>query len=224
MTRDDAVVEIQNLLGFTTILQEPIQRELFHAQNRLENGPIRPWFLKEDRTYTFTIPGESRVLLPVDALEFLDEDEDSALWYAPDSGTQDREIVKDDLDFLVKNQANFAGVDEDSDVIPQGIPQFYALSGNYFRLFPTPDLAYKIRMVYFKKDTPLNSNIENKWMKYAPWLVIGEAGSVLSVSARDKVAQAEFTRLRTTGAITLNTQTEARLHANRNYVMGDGAL
>jgi hypothetical protein len=223
MTRDEAVIEIQNLLGFTTILQEPIQRELRWAQDRLENGPIRPWFLKEDRAFTFTVAGESRILLPEGALEFLDEDEDSALWYAPDSGAPDQEIIKEDLDFLIKNQANFAGVDED-EVVEQGVPQFYALSGNYFRLFPTPDAIYKIRMIYFKKDTPLTANIENKWLKYAPWLLIGEAGSVLSVSARDKVAQAEFARLRSTGAITLNTQTEARLHANRNYVMGDGAL
>lgn len=223
MTRDEAVVEIQNILGFTTILQEPIQRELRHAQDRLENGPIRPWFLKEDRTYTFTIPGEPRVRLPVGAIEFLEEDEDSALWYAPTSGAPDVEIYKEDLDFLTKNQRLWSGTSDD-EVVEQGIPRFYALSGFYFRLFPTPDAAYRIRMVYFKKDAPLTSNVENKWLKYAPWFVIGEAGSVLAVSARDKVAQAEFARLRQTGAVTLNTQTEARQHANRNYVMGDGAL
>jgi hypothetical protein len=220
MTRDEAVLEIQDLLGFTQILQGPIERELKFAQVRLENGPIRPWFLKEDRAFTFTTVGEQRILLPPD---FLEEDEDSALWYAPNEGTPDREIVKEDLDFLIRNQENFPGVDAAGVAIP-GIPQFYALSGNYFRLFPTPDAVYKIRMIYFKRDTPLDSNIENKWMLYAPWLVIGEAGRNIAVSARDRVAQAKFDEIRQTAGLTLNTETEARLHANRNYVMGDGAL
>lgn len=220
MTRDEAVVEMQNILGFTSILQEPCQRELRAAQQRLEQGPVRPWFLKEDRAFTFTIPLESRVQLPSD---FLEEDEDSALWYAPADGSLDQEIVKDDLDFLVKNQGNIAA--DPTTLVPiPGVPQFYAISGNYFRLFPTPDAVYKIRMIYYKQDALLTSNIENGWLKYAPWLVIGEAGIVLAVSARDKVAQAEFARLRSSGGLTLNTQTEARLHANRNYVMGDGAL
>ena len=220
MTRDEAVVEMQNILGYTAIQVEPCQRGLLNAQQRLEAGPIRPWFLKEDRAYTSCTPGEQRILLPTD---FLEEDEDSALWYHPTDGTQDQEIVKDDLDFLIKNQATIAGLDEDDAPI-QGIPKFYALSANYFRLFPTPDAAYTIRMIYFKKDTILDSNIQNNWLKYAPWLLIGEAGLPLSVSSRDKVAQAEFARLRQTGGLTLNTETEARLHANRNYVMGDGAL
>lgn len=220
MTRDEAVVEMQNIFGFTSINVEPCQRELKHAQTRLENGPIRPWFLKEDRAFTFTTIGEQRILLPDN---FLEEDEDSALWYAPDNGAPDQEIVKDDLDFLIKNQENFPGTNAAGVAIP-GVPQFYAISGQYFRLFPTPDAVYKIRMIYFKSDTPLDTNIENKWMKYAPWLVIGEAGVVLSVSNRDKVAQAEFARLRQSAGITLNTETEARLHANRSYVMGDGAL
>lgn len=220
MTRDEAVLEIQNLLGFTTILQEPIERELKFAQTRLENGPIRPWFLKEDRAFTFTTLGEQRILLPAD---FLEEDEDSALWYAPDNGAPDQEIVKTDLDFLIKNQENFPGTDAAGVALP-GVPQFYAISGQYFRLFPTPDAVYKIRMIYFKSDTALDSNIENKWMKYAPWLVIGEAGRTVAVSARDKAAEAKFSSIRQEAGITLNTETEARLHANRDYVMGDGAL
>lgn len=220
MTRDEAVVEMQNILGYTAIQVEPCQRALKNAQVRLEAGPIRPWFLKEDRAYTSTTIGESRILLPSN---FLEEDEDSALWYSPDDGTPDQEIVKDDVDFLIKNQANISGLDGNGVANP-GIPKFYSISGPYFRLFPTPDAAYRIRMIYFKKDTILDGNIENSWLKYAPWLLIGEAGLPLSVSSRDKVAQAEFARLRETGGLTLNTETEARLHANRNYVMGDGAL
>lgn len=221
MLRDEAVVEIQNLLGFQQGQTSVIQRELKFAQERLENGPIRPWFLKEDRAYTNTIIGESRVALPSD---FLEEDEDSALWYAPANGAPDKEIIKEDLDFLIKNQGRYTGIDEDEDTVPLGRPLWYAISGDYFRLFPTPDDVYRIRMVYFKKDAPLASNLENKWMKYAPWLVIAEAGMVVAVSMRDKAAQAEFARMRQSAGITLNTQTEARLHANRNYVMGDGAL
>lgn len=220
MTRDEAVIEMQNILGYTSIQSNECQRALRNAQVRLEAGPIRPWFLKEDRAYTTTTIDESRILLPSD---FLEEDEDSALWYSPTDGTQDQEIVKDDVDFLIKNQATIAGLDEDDIPIP-GIPKFYSISGPYFRLFPTPDAVYRIRMIYFKKDTVLDTNIENNWMKYAPWLMIGEAGLPLSVSSRDKVAQAEFGRLRQTMGLVLNTETEARLHANRNYVMGDGAL
>jgi len=164
MTRDEAVVEIQEILSFRTDQVAGIERRLKRAQTFAENGPQLPWFLKTERSSIATAVDEERIPLPND---FLKEYEESALWYVPtDTDEQEVPLVKDDLDFL---RGKFPRTST-------GIPTHYAIDSKYFRLFPTPDAAYTVKMVYYKKDTVLDSDIENLWLEHAPWILIGRAG------------------------------------------------
>lgn len=225
MTRNEAVQEIQDGLGYTSLHFDRIVRQLKNAQERLENGPVRPWFLLNERAYTNTVINERRIALPTD---FLEEAEEGALWYVPNPTTApfvETELIKDDLDFLTKNSVTNVGSSDNEDWEAEtGEPKFYALSGNYLYIFPTPDAVYRLRMVYFHSDTILDSNVENDWLKYAPWLLIGEAGVVMAANSRDKDALAKFQNYRSQGIITLDVENQSRMHTNRNYVMGDGAL
>lgn len=209
MTRSEAVAEMQRVLGFRTDLADTCVTQLILAQDRLERSAILPWFLlSEDSTIT-TLASEPRIVIPSD---FLRECEDDALWrYNPEAESGEEQwtkLVKDDLDYL-------------REVYPDtGKPTHYALSGGYFWLLPTPDDIYTIRQRYFAKGASLATDIENSWLKYAPELLIGEAGLPLAASLRDADAATEFGRKRTEGNARLVIDETARAMANRRLVMG----
>ena len=207
MTRDEAVSYMQVVLGFRTDLGSRLQTELQQAQNNLEQGTVLPEFLKTERAFTFTTVSDERVLLPGD---FLREAEPSALYYVPDDATlAEVELAKEDEDYL----RYWYG-------IRTGKPEAYSIDNEYFRLFPKPDASYRVKMIYFGKDDALTSNIENKWLRYAPDFLVGAAGLRVSTGLRDRRATGEFARMRDEGRAAIFTADEARRHQNRSYFMG----
>jgi len=207
MTRDEAVTLIKQILGFRTDQTTNIITNLQTAQAQLELSPVKPWFLiSEDASIRLTI-SEQRIRVPSD---FLEEDEADALVYVPDDGTSEVALIKEDLD-----QLRVAFKDTEP-----GTPEYYALSGEYFRIFPVPDDTYLVRMLYYKRDAVLTSNIENKWLKWVPYYLIGKAGELSATSLRDKTALMQFKTMANEGLLLLNTQNEARKHANRGYQIG----
>lgn len=212
MTRDEGVAHIMEQLGFrvSSTTEAAIVRGLQLAQTMLESAPVKPWFLVSEDTYTTTIPDEERVPLPDD---FLEEVEDATFKYRPADYPDEDEVdlVKDEYDVL---RRNFAEVDA-------GEPEAYALLGNYFRMFPLPDDAYSIRLIYFKRDTSLATNVENGWLKWVPYLILGTAGLQISKGPlRDAGAVAVFQDWIQMGMGALNSQTNAREMANRKLQMG----
>jgi hypothetical protein len=89
-------------------------------------------------------------------------------------------LVKDDFDFLFRS------------VKGEGPPKFYALEVDRYYFFPTPDEEFSMRRIYYAHDEILNDNVENKWLKHLPYLLIGMAGQRLASATRD--AQAELCR------------------------------
>ena len=214
MQRIKASARIQRALGFRSDLATPIVEELQDAQRKFEQGIILPsggtyfpWFLTTEISSIYTTINEERVAIPDD---FIQEVEEDALWYY--NSVNDPAWIllnKDDLDFL-----------RNSD-LGTGAPQSYALDASYFRIFPTPDAAYQMKMMYIGKDATLDDDTtENKWLKNAPELLMGEAGMVIAAAARDKDAIAIFQQMRTEAVNRLFIQTEARKHENRTYAMG----
>src|SRR5689334_20945854 len=170
MTRDEVVALIQQVLGFRTSLQSTIISNLQFVQIQLESEPEKPWFMISEDSFTSTSALEERIAVPDD---FLQEVEETVLKYVPDDTTAEEvDLVKEDYDTL---RANYRGS------VP-GPPEAYALVGNYFRIFPTPDDTYTIRMIYYQKQAALVSNIENGWTKYVPYLIAGEAGAIVAAS------------------------------------------
>ena len=210
--RTRAIKRMNRILGFRASADntESIVEALQDAQTTLEQREILPWFLESEQAYTTTTSGEERVQLPSD---FLMEYEDGAFWFldttiTDQSESQYKKLVKTDIELARRLY-----------YIP-GKPMAYVLAKDYFRIFPQPDAAYQVRMVYYQSDDVLNSNIENRWLKYASDLLIGTAGVEIARSLRNVHAEEIFNAMVTTGAAIVERKTQARKHQNRRYVMG----
>jgi len=209
MTRDEAVTEIQNTLGFRTDKSAEIVLALQRAQTKLEKGAVLPWFLETEVASETTTKDEERVAIPTD---FLREWEDDPLWYfvAGTGGDADAwtELAKEDLAFL---RDKYPG---------KGAPIAYALDVKYFRIFPTPDAVYTLKFIYYKTDTLLTSNVTNLWLTHFPYLMVGEAGRLFAPGLRDKDAQRQFLEWAAEGRREMLVENEARMNSSRRFVMG----
>lgn len=211
MTRDEAVAAIKLQLGFRSNQDSNIVTCLQLAQTQLELQPTKPWFLVSEDSFKRLTVSETRLTLPSD---FLQEHEDGCLYYVPDDadGPEDHVLLaKDDYDVLKGNFADTAS----------GPPQAYAILGKYFRVFPVPDDTYVIRMTYYKQDTVLSSNVENGWLKYAPFALMGKAGQLIAGGPlRDGEAMKVFQSWEAQGMLSLNGQEVARNVTNHNRQIG----
>lgn len=218
MTRDEAVALIKMQLGFRTNQDANIVTCLQLAQMQLELQPTKPWFLVSEDSYAFTTADEDRVALPSD---FLEEIEDAVLRYVPEDSTglgDEVDLVKDLYDELRKTFRSWTNSTTD---VQTGAPEAYCILNGYFRIFPTPDDVYRLRMIYYKKDDLLTSNIENGWLKWAPMLIMGKAGQMIAGGPlRDVDAVGVFKLWEAQGSLALNTQMVAREEANRRPQMG----
>jgi len=210
MDRSAAVSRIEETLAFRgTDKSTAIINRLQDAQVLLERAPVLPWFLQTEVANITTTSGEERIPIPSD---FIREWEEDPLWYfvAGTGGDDDTwtELAKEDLAFA---RDKYPGA---------GAPQVYVLDVKYFRLFPTPDAAYTIKMIYYATDALLTTDIENDWLKYFPYLMIGEAGRVIAAALRDKDALATFNEWTGQGRAAMIVDNEARAHSSRRYVMG----
>jgi len=208
MTRDEGVALIKQVLGFRTGLDATIVTNMQFVQTTLELGPTRPHWLVSEDSFTTTLANDERIAVPVDFLEEIDQ---AVLKYVPDD-TDDEEVDldKEDYDVLRKN---FRGR-------TPGPPEAYGLLGGYFRLFPTPDAVYTIRMIFYKKAAVLTSNIENEWMANNPMLLLGLAGGIVAISLRDTVAKMEFDRWAQQGRVLQAAQATSRDMANMEMQVG----
>lgn len=213
MTRDEAVAIIQEQLGFRSDLSTSIITNLKLAQTTLEKGPTKPWFLVSEDSYIRTEVDEPRVPIPSD---FLSETDQAVLRYVPDTLTDGEvDLTKDDYDTLRKNF-----FDPDTGTTKSGAPEAYALLGNYFRIFPTPDDDYLLRQIYYAEDTVLSTNVENNWLKHFPYLLIGKAGKQIAGALRDSAAFGQFSQWENEGRVLLLSQTLDREFANRDMQIG----
>lgn len=208
MTRDEAVSIIQQQLGFRTDLSSEIVTNLKLAQTMLEVGPTRPWFLVSEQQSILTVEGESRLPIPT---EMLTEIDSTRLVYIPD----DEEEAAVDLKKEDYDQLEYDYREEEA-----GPPAAYALLGDYFRLFPVPDDAYTIKIIVYGRDETLDSNIENGWLKWVPYAIIGKAGAQIATAVRDATALATFREWERDGRLALAGMDVAREVANRVLQMG----
>ena len=208
MNRSAAVGRVQAILGFRTDLVSTIEGALQDAQIDLELQPPLPWFLVTEVSSNATVKDEERVIVPVNFLQDFEED---PLWYF-DGTLADAEqwvvLPRDDLQIL---RANHPG---------SGKPKAYALVGQNYRIFPTPDAVYTLKQIYYKTDALLATNIENDWLKYAPNVLIGEAGLLLPPAVRSPESTTDFQRMSQKARVLLDHATEQRLNSNRRYIMG----
>ena len=209
MDRAAAVSRVQQKLAFRTDLETEIIEALQDAQVELEKETTLPWFLQSEVSSISTVDGEERIKLPSD---FIREWEDDPLWYYNASAAEDPDkwapLAKDDLEEL---REAYPG---------EGAPKAYQLDVKYFRLFPTPDGVYVLKMIYYKHDTTLATNVENLWLEHFPLLLISKAGLSVATSLRDKDAIGVFAVMEQQHYRSMVNDTEARRHASKRYIMG----
>lgn len=214
MLRDDATALIQMMMGFRTDLAPTIVSTMQFVQTLLERGQPKPWFLLSEDSLVQTTIGDERVEVPQN---FLEEHNSLPFRYRPANfPTADEiELRKDEYDLLKRNFAP-------STILPgtTQIPQAYAKVGNYFRIFPTPDANYMLRLIYYAQDVVLTSNVTNGWLTWVPDLLIGKAGKLVSTGARDAGAWAMFDEMETKGLASLTRMNTAQDVANTTPQMG----
>lgn len=209
MTRTELVAQIMALLGFRTdarteqqvLAQIPIQ------QRRLENGATKPWWLLSEYVTLNTVIGEQAIALPSD---FISEHEEDGLSVWVEDENRFRSLIKSDLDQLNENYRDTTG-----------IPEAYALVGDFFRVFPLPDAEYDLRMLYYVKEPALSVGAsENKFTIEQPELLMAAVGLRVAQALRDQAAQVTFRDMGTEARVEMFRQNELRSHANARYQIG----
>jgi hypothetical protein len=214
MTRSEIVAQIQLLLGFRTDLTTTITAQIAIQQNHLERDvqwAIYPWFLQTERAgtvVTATVDGfDERVLKPVDWIADMEED---GLWVTDEDGFEH---------LLIKSEENkLRNTFRESD---PALPEFYSSSGDYYRLFPTPDAAYTLRQRYYQRDEVILTDVgENRWMRYAPNMLIGRVGLFLS-GASENARRDMFSAMMQESKTAIERKSFDELTVNRQYAMGE---
>lgn len=208
-TRDEAVEFIKQICGYRKSGDATIIKMMERAQLELQRGPTFPWFLLSERSQILTTVSDERIPLPAN---FIGEYEEDGIWLRVDTTDPEQDIIleKDDVDLLRNLYKNTTGQ-----------PLAYSKDGTYFRLFPTPDEQYQLRMMYYRKaESLLGANIENEWLKHSPNSVIGKAGGWYAATLRDKGAMQVFDKLETEARLVLENENESRKHTNRRYQIG----
>lgn len=216
MTRDEMLTLLLRRAGQRegdTKLQNQLIEESKLVQDNLEQNGVQiqgggvfwPNFLVSEISTASTTADEPRVDLPAD---FLMEVEEGALFYKDSSGSW-HTLQKEFWDSL-KN----AGLGE-------GKPEYYAMLGDYFYIFPTPDASYTLKLIYFQQDTKLSDNVENRWLRKAPGLFLSKLGAVMAEQyLYDNQLAQRFQKEEAEAAIQLYNAEVAREQANFAAIKG----
>lgn len=211
MDRDTAATLIYQRIGFRQDLLDNgyIVNEMQAAQTYAEqHSAYLPDFLLSEKASLTMTADEERVALPDD---FLREDEGVPFRLFDSTGTTKlATLSKEEYYDLEEEYAESAPTQ----------PKHYSLVGSYFRCFPIPDDAYILKFLYYKADTPLTTNIENKWLAKCPDWLIGETGMRVALFLQNSQLVAIFKALRDNAMETYRIADEARKSANRRYQMG----
>ena len=166
MTKTELFQILAWRLGDRDDLNPRMETELNFVQDYvLEANAWLPWFLVTEESEALLVAGERRLPLPTD---FLSELEESALWLELTDGTTE-ELPKGAFDVLARKHQG------------EGKPLAYSVQGEYFHLFPIPDLPYKVFMRYNQKDSRItDEGTPSRWLKYCADLVLAELGFVLA--------------------------------------------
>lgn len=219
MDRDTAVTLIKQKCGFRTdpTLTQRIISALQLAQEELEKGGVMtaagyatevPWFLRKEDQPLNLLANTNEVNLPAD---FIREVEDEGPWYPNSTGAGNPPIYLDKAESGAARRS-FTGATSG--------PQVYQLRASTIWLFPSTDTDLTFYWTYLGKDDALTTNIENKWLKWVPNLLVGHAGLSIATDLRDKDAAQEFNRLEVTGQKQLLILNVQRQMTNRRTAIG----
>lgn len=187
MTLDQAIAEVQKVLGYRTDKETEITSLFTFMQKEAEQRPVLPWFLRTDDTSLVTVAHQDFIDLPTG---FLRADDTDALYVYFTGDLTDEPmwvpVEKDSPKYLR------TAIQQLVPTTAEGRPQGYSELADKFRLFPTPDKVYPMRMIYYKEDAVPATGQENKWLKHLPYLLIGAVGTRVAASSHNDRALKVF--------------------------------
>lgn len=219
MNLQRAINIVKRQCGFRQVGDADIMDIFIDAQEQIETTyPVEPlpWFLLTERSDTTTLGEEERVLVPSD---FMTEWEEDALWLQFSSGGE-KALKKYDADDARAWVNRFSDANQTS--MTTSGDYMYALTGDYFRLFPTPPDVLTLKMIYYQKQPAFSSlTDEGRWLKYAPWVLIGMAGENYAHALRDAAAMDYFQKKKGAALQAITDFTINRQLTNRRMAMGE---
>jgi hypothetical protein len=188
MNRDQAISRVAFRLGNRTQQDflDQILEEMLLAQTILEQSAELPWFLASSVNALSAFPavGSESFLMPADFLRMLDEGEGGFWVLNPESGMLQRLSLRWSYEELAQQFTSE----------PSDLPLYLAIVGLYGYVRPVPDADYAYSANYYAADETLETNIENKWTKYAPDLIIAQTMKQVAESLQDTTALAQADR------------------------------
>jgi len=200
ISKPEAIGLISSRLGSRTGLDDYIVQELVMAQSALEATEPLPWFLVAAATLG-TSPGVEYVGLPED---FLREH--------AESGHMGSATLQVSNGWRPLRKVSIHRI---QDMLPlQGPPTHYAVVGDKMYLRPIPDTSHSINLLYYAKDASLNFVDKNRWLTYAPDVLVSYAGRQVARYLRDQSAAVLFQEDLALALQRLATQTISRAVAS----------
>ena len=149
--------------------EEELQQLQFSYERglRLPNagGVYHPWFLVAEIGSSVAPADLERIKKPS---KFIAEVDDGGLWLKDGDGEWEH-LPKDDYDIL---RSQFPD---------SGKPKAYADTGDYWRLFPTPDKEYTVEAIIYQGEPALvNDGDTNEWTTKAGQLMLAGLGRVMA--------------------------------------------
>ncbi len=178
MPRDQLLKLIENRLGGRSDLRSEIILELQLAQERLELGPVFPWFLETlKETLVNTSGALDTVALPSD---FIVEVKEDLVQYLDSTGS-----------WLTLDKADW-GDTKKADLRDYSAPSFYSIVGTDIKLSPAPTEVFTFRVRYYAKQTTLSSDISNGWTTSAPEVLLSQTGVMVAGGIMDDKTKGRF--------------------------------
>jgi hypothetical protein len=242
MILDQAIKEVQQICGWRSDKVAEITAALQYSQTEREK-PNRtyPWFLrKTNDTAIVTVARQPQYSIPADYIEDTEElDGNLYIYLLSGGGTpvnapgnpQSRTVFLKKQAFqhgqvryygewpYVYNNPPGSILDTGSFVGP-GVPRDYYLGDTFVLLYPVPDAVYNISWRYWAQDAQQALGQENKWLKNAPWLLIGDAATKISADLGNQQGMQTGASLSQSAATNLFHATINRNEAGKRRSMG----
>lgn len=186
MNFEAAIAEVQQIVGWRSDKATEIGNALKFAQTQREKaGSTFPWFLRQTKPVN-TVAGTQIYSIPTGYIQDTEEREGNLFIYSNQAlGSKSRTIFLRKMAFKDLLEKYFGvwpssitdslSLTDQSDTIPPGVPRDYALKDGSVVFGPTPDAAYVVNWRAWFADASLGAGVENNWLIYAPWVLIGEA-------------------------------------------------
>lgn len=209
MIRSDAVIRIQDALGFSSRQSAKIILRLQEAQRDLERGKTLPKFLLQEAQALVLASGTHSTVLPTG---FLRVDDDNLPYFFPTSSTHPTRIS-------IKRSYQDA-FDANYETTPQG-PKVAVITRTTIDFINTAPATYNLVWNYYKAaDILTTDNTENVWLANAADWLIGFAGLRMARDVRDPVAQATFQTMMAEGRAACFGEIIAAEESSGPLVMG----